>query len=566
LILTLMARARLAKPVFLLFAVTGFAPMVLFIYPRAMQQFPASWTVIRAVASLYFIVSGFMIATLQQVQTAQLTFMALSLSSGLGVPEGVRPTLRQLYPMLVTLLVAVSNGVVSTVGEPPWATRVMAGQFNLAIADIRLVSSTGDVTRGPQGRAISSILYDRMEEKLSSLTLPYGLELSGPVQTGSVNGETRVDREKSAEELASAINATVLVYGLLVDQGAHYDLLLEFYVRSSSFHQAAEITGYHELGTPIRLEKPLNLTDYIGVAEPSFVARVDGLVDIALGLAFLSADDMDRSLFYLERAVGIEGWGEHAGKEVAYVLLGNAYGRLSSIEGSSEYLAPALKAFDTALRIHPDFERAQLGKAGILYMQAIGGSEKLAAEPAGPVSLEMLLKAGEVYKSLVGSRSSPASADIPNKARFGLGQVFLVLGIIDGVEWLSSAEEMFDLVVEDYTSGNTRISELAGHAYARLARIELTLHRLPPDQVAQLYATGASLVSPYWRVYYLAQQADILGSAGELNDACAAYHMAFQVAETYGMTNEFDQYVNLWTQLNCDSIDEGSQVPVPSDG
>ena len=70
---------------------------------------------------------------------------------------------------------------------------------------------------------------------------------------------------------------------------------------------------------------------------------------ITIGLAYYSVEDFENAVDYFQRAADEERWLKTNGKEVVYLMLGNAYVRWASKDNSSEYLPAAAENYAEAL-------------------------------------------------------------------------------------------------------------------------------------------------------------------------------------------------------------------------
>jgi tetratricopeptide (TPR) repeat protein len=340
--------------------------------------------------------------------------------------------------------------------------------------------------------------------------------------------------------LAERIDADVIIYGVITRDGDGGRFTPEFYVNYEGFEGAEggeEITGQHELGRPLRIELPFGAAQSQGVGNPALSARAEALGLITVGLSYYATDDQEKALDYFTQAEATEGWLRTAGKEVAYVLLGNAGSALISQENSAEYVSTTLDYYNTALSINPTYARAKVGQASVLYIIALG-------DPAVPswdtVDLDLLDQAAAAYEAALDLGDPPESANIETKVHFGLGQIYLVRAIVVGEDWLDRAEAEFEQVVEAYDGGNTQIVNYAAHAYARLGAIA----RLRDDTEAAIerYTRATELASPHYQAYYYTRLGEVHAAAGQTDRAIEAYAEAMGIAEFYGDEESATKY------------------------
>jgi len=241
-------------------------------------------------------------------------------------------------------------------------------------------------------------------------------------------------------------------------------------------------------------------------------------------------DNAEDARNYFQEAEALDGWFKSAGKEVVYLLIGNAYGRQESIEKNGNSLLPAEQAYQTALEINPDYSRAKIGLASISYLRALGNPDNPSFES---VDEQLLAEAETLFQEASQLENAPESANIPMKAAYGLGQVYLVRyqkGL--GQEWIDRAKSEFKKVVVEYENGNQQISENASHAYARLGLIAWQEGNF--ESAVTFYQSAVKSASPYYQGFYNATIGDIYQSTGMTEQARAAYNEAIRIAEFYG--------------------------------
>jgi tetratricopeptide (TPR) repeat protein len=401
--------------------------------------------------------------------------------------------------------------------------------FNVVVTDFIVLDEDESPVGSKDGRELADFLYRRLESSFNELDLkdPYEIRAHGC----PIKGSTREERENAAAALAERIDAHIIIYGVVKQAGDESRFAPEFYVNYKGFEGAEgseEITGQHELGRPLRVELPFDAARFQGVENPALVARTEALGLIAIGLSYCATDDYERALDYFIQAEATEGWARTAGKEVVYVLLGNASAGLTSKAKSTEYLTTTLEYYTTALEVDPTYARAKIGQAGVLYVMALG-------DPAVPswdtVDLEQLDEAAAAYEAALDLGDPPESANIETKVHFGLGQIYFVRAMVLGEDWLIQAKVEFEQVVEAYEGGNTRITNYAGHAHARLGAIA----RLQgdTDTAIEHYTRATELVSPYYQAYYYTRLGEVHAAAGQIDRAIEAYEEAILIAEQF---------------------------------
>jgi len=410
--------------------------------------------------------------------------------------------------------------------------------FNVVVTDFTVLDEDESPVRSKDGRELADFLFRRLESSFNELDLKDPYEIRA--HNCPIKGSTRGERENAAAALAERIDAHIIIYGVVKQAGDDSRFAPEFFINYKGFEGAEgseEITGRHELGRPLPVTLPFDADQFQGVENPALSARAEALSLITVGLSYYATDDYEKALDYFTQAEATEGWVRTAGKKVVYVLLGNASSGLTSKTKSTEYLTTTLGYYNEALDIEQTYARAKIGQAGVLYIMALG-------DPAVPswdtVDLEQLDEAAAAYEAALNLGDPPESANIETKVHFGLGQVCLARAIVVGDDWLVQAKAEFEQVVEAYESGNSGITNYAGHAYARLGAIA----RLRGDTGAAVehYTRATELVSPYYQAYYTTRIGEAHAAAGRTDRAIEAYDEAILIAEQFGEEESVDKY------------------------
>jgi tetratricopeptide (TPR) repeat protein len=451
----------------------------------------------------------------------------------------------RLLPVVVLLLAIV--GVLAYLLLRPTAPEAMTSQFNVAVAEFIVVDQDGSPVRSKDGQALADFLFQRLQISFDELDLRMPYELWPPAYTGRIEGGTREERAQAAEALAQRIGVHVIIYGVITQAGDRSKFAPEFYINYKGFAQVEEIAGQHELGSPLRILLPFDTAQFQGVENPALSARVQALSLVTIGLSYYATDDFERALDYFAQAEATESWLQSAGKEVVYLLLGSASARLAQTGKSTEYLEPASDYYDTALSINPTYARAQIGRAGVLYLVAMGDPTDQSFDTVDLVQLDEAAAAFEVALDL---GNPPESANIETKVHFYLGQIDLVRALILGEDWLAQAEAEFEQVVQEYESGNVRVAELAGQTHARLGAIALLQENT--NAAVEHYTRATELVTPYYQAYYYTRLGEIYAANGQTDLAIESYAEAIQIAEFYGDQESAAKYAARLNELEAE--------------
>jgi tetratricopeptide (TPR) repeat protein len=260
---------------------------------------------------------------------------------------------------------------------------------------------------------------------------------------------------------------------------------------------------------------------------------------ITIGLAYYSVDDFENATRYLERAAADERWLEMSGKEVAYLLIGNAYIRWTSRDDDPQYLTAAAKNYAEALRINPDYGRGLVGQANVLYLEAVLDDTQ--------INLAKLDQADELLTQALSLEGQPESANIPAKAHFQRGQIYLVrygaqVPVPAGeADWIAQAKDEFTFVIAEYEAGDVTLYSLASHAYFKLGQCAFYRDVKDPQAIA-LIEKAISMSSLFYQAEYTAELGNLYKYLEEKENAIQAYQDAIAIAESNGDAKSAQKY------------------------
>ena len=421
----------------------------------------------------------------------------------------------------------------------PRKEATMTKQFNVAVAEFLIQDANGKSVSGKDGSLLASYVSQEIETQFAAMELEklISYQVWGPEETGAISGGTSEERAIAAEELAKKINAYILIYGVIVTDGEKSKFQPEFYVNHASFRDASEITGSHEIGRQLALALPFNGIQ--GAENPALVGRVRALNLITMGLAYYSVDQFDEALTYFQKAADEEDW-VGSGREVVYLLIGNAYVRKDTQIQDFADLPLAEENYKLALENNPDYGRAMIGDANVLYLQA--ARDKNNCDPAG------LEQASALLDQALALTDQPASANIETKVHFYRGQIALIRNACHQTDqdWFAIAEDEFTWVVNQYetlkqNSDNYEgLQSLASHAYARLGYVDYKRGNF--DAAIAWAQKAVEIASPYFQGYYTSMIGDIYVAAGKKEEAAQAYNDAIAIAEQYADATSLKAY------------------------
>jgi tetratricopeptide (TPR) repeat protein len=398
----------------------------------------------------------------------------------------------------------------------------MYGDFNVAVARFGAFDAQGRTSESVDAAALSQSVFKTMNDQLSSGTT-YQIEVLSPNQVQTIGGNTSLARTEAAASLAKQIQADLIVYGNIEFGPAKSQFVPEFYVSPRKLKNAEELQGQYNFGSSIPV--PADLLTNInarGRLRASLLARTRALAQFVKGLSDYSENNFDSAAHYFAEAARADGWEEHEGKEVLYLFLGNTAGKRHDLQAAQTYYAHALQ-------LAPEYARARLRAAQVLFQRARDNCEQ------GHVNVRGLELALQGYQWALSAKVQPPLADIPVKASFGVGRVYLCRSqALIANEW-DKAEQAFTGVIQAYEGGNQRVQNLAAEAHAHLG-----ICYSPPADDPNADAKWRRAVAEYQKAIALSmhddQKADynsklgfIYGRLHDYDKADKAYQAAIQL-------------------------------------
>jgi tetratricopeptide (TPR) repeat protein len=214
-------------------------------------------------------------------------------------------------------------------------------------------------------------------------------------------------------------------------------------------------------------------------------SRLQALAKMVIGLAYYSLRDYPKALEVYQSTDSIDGWANDQGKNVLYLLMGNAAGRQGNVDLAERY-------YQQSLAVDPDYARPYIGLGSVFYLRALkpfNASKKPADTDQG-----WLDKSIETYQRALMAPTQPAVADVSTKVHFGLGQAYFMQAYSGHAITFDAAVAEFQQVIAAYANGiNPRVKEWAAESHARLGLIyDLAGH--VQESISE-YETAASLLS-----------------------------------------------------------------------
>lgn len=285
----------------------------------------------------------------------------------------------------------------------------------------------------------------------------------------------------------------MVMYGVVDIREAGWFALPEFYIAETTFYQAEEITGQHELGAPFPIAGQGNIAGRIRASD-EMALRTRILSQIVVGLSYYANEEYGKASETYSLIEEIEGWDEMAPYPIIPLLLGNASIKDEALDLAENY-------YQESISIDSEYARGYLGIANLHYRRALEPFEK-SGNPAD-TDQELLTLALDTLEKAAAAQNQSSSADIPIKIHFERGQIYLMQVYSGQTDSFETAVAEFNSVINSYGDGaNPRIRELAAESHARLALIyELSGYS---SRSVEEYRKAAMLLSsnPERQLYY----------------------------------------------------------------
>lgn len=365
---------------------------------------------------------------------------------------------------------------------------LMGGQLNVVVEPF-LEEKNGHLMNSDLGMRVSQLFYSQLENDVASGNYEHDtgirLEVRSPQDAPPLKKAFGQTIENSAEQISADINAQIVVYGVITYDNLERPLIsVRFYISSDQFGDAQELLGENELGNPILLTGNLDTGEDLEGEHEELRNRIRVVSLVIKAIGAYIGEDFPLALSFLEKAIDDALWKKTAGREVIYLLAGNAASRyalptlLADQEDSETkaleinhqaeiyYQEAIIEAMDKG-----DYSRAYIGLAGVenfiaMYKARITGQ-------LSDVDLDALDREEQYLAQAVDADYKPKSADIAEKVYFNLAQISIIrYQFFAREDFLLDAEKNYLAVIESYEHGNLRVRELCAHSHSGLALIE----------------------------------------------------------------------------------------------
>lgn len=398
----------------------------------------------------------------------------------------------------------------------------MTAGMNIAITDFGQMDAAGRIHRSTLGSTLSKSVFDKLNEEYQDV-YPELIGKDGRsveiwhdslgtdvknVRLGLLTGESADERAAQAKELAEKINAHVVIYGYLLEEGNQNSLHLDFYYAGDTLRGEPDtIVGRHVLSEmlsfPVALEQePMAVQELL---NDSLSSRARVLFWVTVALIFDVTDQQERALQTLQEAQRtLAGSNDREGQALLYYFIGREAFWLRQYD-------VAIAAHERALQLKPNYANAYLG-LGVVHFdraQLFYTPQPIPAELAECVTSEHLDRAAQTEEEVMDDidqsltylqeavEIAPDSPwpPIEYPARLALGNAYRLKGqayLLDGkaelaTPWFEKAQGEFALTERAFTAAKQQ-QYLAwthlGKAATYLLQAYTSLDGALPDEAA----------------------------------------------------------------------------------
>ncbi len=337
--------------------------------------------------------------------------------------------------IVVAVVLLAANGA--------FAPRKMSGIFNIAVADFGEMGPDGTIHSSAAGKQMSewtvTYLRDELKKEDSNLSV-------WPDQSNFFR-RTRVPlvQPATAEQIASEINADLLINGYIDTRSDSPQLVLNFWVAPQDKYKFEDIQGNNQIGQPIRI---VNLQDP-GISVQGELERQ------SIAVAFIAMGLAQEQLGQSEDALAVFLKAEQKVPQSAMVkfFIGREYLFISDLQPDrrEELWQKAEEELNHAIALDPAYGRAYIG-LGAFYMQRATSLVDRALplrQPPDPQAEEWVEQAIDKYMKASQLPDQKYVNLVTDVARLGLGNAHRLQGTIFLLQGnLDLAQKAFDLAIQ----------------------------------------------------------------------------------------------------------------------
>lgn len=422
---------------------------------------------------------------------------------------------------LVGLVLVLLSPLVQVLSVQPSQDRPMSGDVNVAVGDFTVLDERGQVAPGSDvwiyARGLADDIATELTPELAAIERQgYTVVVWGPDRVGDLSGVSSEERARRMEARAHAIDADVVLSGVLDATTGEAVLSTEFFVPEVQLPGAGELAGLHTLDRIAKAGGELGVDRRArGELRGELLRRVRGLAEFILGVALYKFYSISEA--YEHFRVAESALGELGDRKVLYLFLGNALGKLAgSRRDRRQALERARSYYERARGLdardgdpYALYGRAYLGLAEIAFQRSSGGCQR------GRAHREGLEESARLYRQASQDPRRVGGANLGTKVAFGLGRTATCLGFAGLGDDRQGAERLLQSVVRDFDDGNRQVQELASEAHGWLGLLHW------PSRGHRLGANDERAVAHY-------------GAAAELSVSCTRRRLFYrQLAEVH---------------------------------
>jgi hypothetical protein len=348
----------------------------------------------------------------------------------------------------------------------------MGNGLNVAIAEFSVTDE--ELTSAEFGRTVAEWLAISFEQEAAQLPPTLQAEIRGPDQLFAIDGRDPIERTETVAQIATRINATIVIYGSVESENGNLIIKPEYYVGNMPMGNyylleglLGDLLGSKGLGSPIIVSSSVLTNPGHSFEENRIlVDRLTVLLNLVVGAASYRVGRYQEAQGYFELADSVSTWQLDQRKEALYVFMGDTAVQSGDYDSAENF-------FQNALGLNLQYAPAYIELGNLYYLQAFG--ETSSGAPTGEIDEDLVSLAIDAYKSAATAIDRPSSADIDTRANFGLGQSYLLLNLINDEPSFDQAISAFELVIADFEAGNDRVKELAAEAHGGLGLIYQSL-------------------------------------------------------------------------------------------
>ena len=301
------------------------------------------------------------------------------------------------------------------------------GTFNVAVAEFGELGADGVIDSSTPGQLMREWTVNYLRDELKNdPNLVIWPDL-GNLFTRTFTRVPLVEPDM-AEEIASDINADLLLYGYIDTRSNPPELVLNFWVAPQDKYKFEDIQGNTQIGKPIRI---VDLNDPGISVQGELERQSTAVAFIAMGLA---QEQLGQSEDALAAFLKAEEWA--AQSAMVKFFIGREYLFLSERQPDreEELWQQAEQALQQAIAIDDQYARGYIG-LGALYMKRANKlveNAKQSGQAPDPQAMQRVEQAIEAYQRVLDLKPDPKEYGNPveDVARLALGNAYRLKGTI----------------------------------------------------------------------------------------------------------------------------------------